>query len=466
MLYTQCIQQLESYGRRGTDKLSNQCPYNCSLGFEIEVDNLKPPVTNVLVGGKGYLSSNDLVEFDSLVDGRINGQFYLQPVPIGDIVLHIKKLRDSRQRETHKMIVDSVIDTIKHTLSSPQSETWWIRSDLNVSFNILEGKVPCYSLPLSHVLLPEAGKSGPPWCIFANVNQQVSDLLLDKDLSFDNKALLSALEYSSPFGPVSLMKNVAFICQGEENEMESLIIRQIVYSDEEADRMAREETLLNMFFQRMVEQVKLWTNNRSGMRSVNAEVSHRIRETSRKRLDKKKELDVIRSNSSDKMRVMQSFHQLADNEDDTNEIFAKMKETKAAMDDKLEMVESEYAELLTKQKLKRIEVTKNAIADLQKKYCFLVQQKVLRNGRVYALSMNLRRPWEESFREFKRHFQDSFVVLSPDILTNQLERTLDFAHFAWNNMESMSKYDNAPYTQFLQKSTSVVSGTAGLVKIQ
>jgi len=394
--------------------------------------------------------------FDLIVDGQVNGQFFLRQ-PAHNIVQHINDLRDIREKETQKMIVDTFIDTIEHTLSSFQSRKellWWIRSDLNHSFKILEGKVPCYALPLSHVLHTDEGMSGSlrntvP-CIAFEVKKRLSNL--NNEFHFDDKALLRALEDSS------CQMNVMFRGQGEkEVKSLALVIRQIVYSDEEVCRKAREEILLNDHFHKMVEKVTQWTSGRSGMRSVNAEVSHRIKKTSRKLSVKKREMDILRSNASDKIRVMQRLHQTADNSDNADKMLLSIKETKTALDDEIQNIESEYITLLATQKLKRIDVTKNAIADLLKKYCYSIFDNVVRNGRAYALSMELRRPWDVMFKEFKGQNKTSQEFLVLEDLTKQLERTIELVQLTWNQMDTMCAYDNKPYEHFLEKSSSMIS---------
>ena len=417
------------------------------------------------------MTQDDLSDFDAIVDRSINGTFFYRPQSANDVVNHIKELRTLREEETHKKILDALIDAIwtKYILRKlPMKRGELFRPDFVRTFGLLGGKVKCFALPLDQVLLSN-GASGEEYpSMFAEVKKRLPSL--DSIFHFDNDAFCKALQYVSPFGRVAFEENVQYVLAdgGQERGIPSLVIAHIIYSAEEAEGKTSEEDLLKQYFSKMIDMLTIWSTQRSGIRSILAEVTHRQRRITHRVAETKRELEICRSNSIDKIKLMQRFHQLAKVGEEADKLLNDIRETKDKMEGDIKVLEKQYKEAKwKKENTERIDITNQAIADMQKKCCFGLFEKINRNGRAFAMSNDLRRPWDTNFdmNAYSRqgnNLQESRVVLNPNDLITQLEKVLSSIKFVWAQMENMAQYENEPFKDFTD--SSLLDKAAGLMK--
>ena len=296
------------------------------------------------------------------------------------------------------------------------------RSDIKQSFSMLEGKVKCFAIPLDQVILPTnlgPDKEESTESLFFMVKKTLKKL--DDDYNFQDNDFFKALKYKSPHGTVSTIQRVSYDQKGLDGKCEekvSLIIRQTIYSWEEAGRKDQEEALLKSYYYKIEESIDQWSKGKAGIRSIRKEVERRQNDLAEKLLIAKAAIPKYETTS-------------------VQGATAGVNDYKEAKNLKTDM---------QKQKLKVM-----VVENLKKKSFYPLFERVTRNSRAFAAAHNLRRPWDDDFDKYKADYKDlneSRIILNPDELIKQLDRVVNSTHFNFEGMELMSKYDNEPYEKF------------------
>ncbi len=439
-------------------------------GFGTSRSNFSPPARCILVDGTSYLSQQDLFNFDQIIDKSVNGSFYNKTTQnvTRKIVKDIRELRGRRDRETQKLILDTILDVIRHRLglmragSHSKSEgSFLILDNIEHRFNLLEGKVECYATPLDEVLIPETEVIEP---VTVSILQEVKNALstLDSVFNFSNHTLLWALKYVSPFGRVSIQERITY---KRLFKKKSLVIAKHIYSDEEANRRNEEEDILKVHFTKMIQKIDEWANSKPGRRSINTEVASRMRAITRDVPRAKQAIEKYRTKSKEDQKKMQKrydnykakkplrYHLIKSDEDaeririELERYPEKIKAELIALEVKYKEARSRKFTMLPKEDMEDI-----LVQQMKRKCCFFLFEKVYRNGRAYALSNGLKRPWEfDEFNAYKvrcDELEDSRVVVDRIALVQQLEQCIDCTSLLWTNMDDMSAYDCKIYDKF------------------
>ena len=80
--------------------------------FVIGANSLTPIAFEVLRDGTGFLTPEDLAEFDQAVNEYMNGEYYRCPATGEELVESVTKLRDKREFDLYYLIVQTFIDTV------------------------------------------------------------------------------------------------------------------------------------------------------------------------------------------------------------------------------------------------------------------------------------------------------------------------------------------------------------------
>ena len=421
-----------------------------SNDFKVKETGFRSPATNVIIGGHGYLTTGDLCEFDKIVDNIANGKFFYKTQPVDDLVQHIKDLRKLRERQYQKNICDAVIDEIQtiYILNEIWQGTFiFFRSNMKHTFSILEGNVDCYTVPMDQLEIPCIVTTDSE-NLFLIVKKKLAEL--DAIYTLKNDDIIKALlDYKSPFGSVAFIKNVKYM-DGDSCTVwkESLVIRKVIYSEEEASSKRSEEEMLIQFYKKMTAKIAHWSKEDKGTKSINKEVVCRQRQIIRKRNEAKISLHKYRSDTIAKMKKMRKMYKTPRDEN-----CKKIEEAKKILEVNIEELEEKYEEAkLISQQMRKLQIRTTAINDMKKKCCHHLYEKVVRNNRALSSRSHLRRPWDNGYQGYKeecRSLKDSNIVLSQKDLNNQLEKVLTLTQFSWDEMEHMHIYDNEVYDKFL-----------------
>lgn len=370
------------------------------------------------------------------------------------IVNDIAHLRNQRLKETEKQILDHIIIELK------SFQGGIFRNDIEKKFGLFGNKVKCYAIPLKEIVLSVNNPS--------SIFQKVKDSLqrLDSLFSFDNSMLKDALNFKSPFGLVASIENVTYQCEKDERTLQSLVIAQHIYSEEEAARKEQEEQLLFFHFEKMECRVDDWASTKYGIRSTNAEISQRIKKITKVFSEAKRDLRRFRCESEDKVKIMErrladynqnqpyDFHFIA-NEDAAEKLRVALQKTKMENCKNIEEMEKRFfdAKARMEQDNRRINIRNQAIADMKAKCCCHVFKKVYSNGRAYALSNNLQRPWDSEFNRNHQQMERSYLPL-PKLIEN-LDSIVESMDFVWTNMVDMKQ--NQVYNRFQSRTITIRS---------
>lgn len=436
-------------------------------GFKIEATHFAPPVSNLIIEGRGFLTANDLREFDEIVDRSVNGEFFSDPQSIEKICKHIKDLRTVREHECHEQLVGTMIDMIRKEYvlrEGSEERELSFRSDIERSFSMLEGKVKCFALPLNQIVLPNSGSEHAEFSssIFVKVKKELRSL--DILYNFQDGDLFKALKYKSPFGPVSTIQRLQYDQNGgiEQCEKVSLVIRQTIYSNEEAERKCSEEDLLKAYYEKMVKFIDHWSTQKCGIRSINAEVLRRQHKLVANMFEAKKALQKYQSKFIKELKKKSQKSSRPKAEKLENIVHV---ETQSTIESDIKVLKEQYKEA----KALKLEMHKNNLSiavleDLRKKSFYAIFERVTRNSRAFAMINNLRRPWDARFHNYKaecRGLKESKIVLNKNDLVKKLDRIVSCAQCNFERMELMSKYDNEPYDKFQRSSLLTVLKTKG-----
>ena len=81
--------------------------------FVINPGAMAPQAFEVLQDGTGFLTPDDLAEFDQAVDEYVNGEYYCCPATAEEIVVSVTKLRETRETEIYLNVLNTVLITIE-----------------------------------------------------------------------------------------------------------------------------------------------------------------------------------------------------------------------------------------------------------------------------------------------------------------------------------------------------------------
>jgi hypothetical protein len=301
---------------------------------------------------------------------------------VKQIVKDIIQLKKRREQQTHKTILDFIISN----LASMNASKVRFRNDIKKRFSMLENKVDCFAIPLSYVLLSDDNTS----TIFNKVKTHLCEL--DSLFSFDNTMLRESFKFTSPFGQIASIENVTYSLgqNTPDDTLVSLVIAKHIYSEQEAARKSEEEKILFSYFATMEDIINEWASTKQGIRSVNAEVSQRMKNIHKAHNAYKKELRSFRSESADKIKIMQrrlddydkkqpyDFHFITD-DNAAKKLRSTLENTTIKTKEDIAILEHKYLNAKEqKENEKRITLRSKAIDECGKHCCHKIYEMVCR----------------------------------------------------------------------------------------
>ncbi len=329
----------------------------------------------------GYLLPDDLIDFDLIVDSCVNGEFFFKKHKVKEIINNITDLKKRREQEMFKNILDCIINEL-NVIENEKSKRRLFRN-VKKKFGLFESEVDCFAIPLQFVLLSHDN----------SIFKKVKNCLHQKDtlFSFDDAMLSEAFKFNSPFGQVAAIEQVKYTDEHnsdyQETTLPSLVIAKHIYSEEEAERRRREESILYSHFAKMEDLIAAWALTKQGMRSINAEVSRRIKHASKVHNDLKKELRFFRAESNDTMQRIKNrlkdyndkqpfdLHFLAD-DNSAQQLQLKLIEMEKEIDVNSALLEQKYLNAQRRKDEKWSDVRNTALGDMNKKCCYTFYELV------------------------------------------------------------------------------------------
>jgi hypothetical protein len=252
--------------------------------FEFARGNAVPNAFEVLQDGTGFLTPDDLAEFDQAVNEYVNGEFYKCPASGPEIVESLSKLRDFRETEIYLTTLENGLLTVLEKIVQTKGNKRGRGADSKFSRKLYgDGvlmtnqqrpwgrngemcNVWCVSLP---ALLRDVPVGN---CLYPNGRESIFELIrqtlppmafpVTVDLLKDSLRL-----YVSPYGQVANTESVTFKgcdCYDEVRNRPlrhnpcvkpAVVIVKSIYLDEEAERRDIEEDEYIERFEEM-EQVR------------------------------------------------------------------------------------------------------------------------------------------------------------------------------------------------------------------
>lgn len=116
------MQTVMQYCRIRASRINELAELLEDVGFETNENNYKPEANNVLTGETGFLTPDDLREFDDAVNSFLNGKYYLYPAPAIEMRDKIDDLRYERETVFYHMILEAMLRVIQEEIKVRQNE--------------------------------------------------------------------------------------------------------------------------------------------------------------------------------------------------------------------------------------------------------------------------------------------------------------------------------------------------------
>lgn len=398
--------------------------------FSFVRENAVPQAYEVLEDGTGFLSPEDLAEFDQAIDEYVNGEYYKCPSSGAEIVEKLVQLREYRESEIYLAVLNGFQEILERIKSdSGQHGLHKFNSSLYTNGAIVEVPKPwgrkgemcqCWA-----VSLPALLRDLPPSFFCPDGRKSIFNLIKEvlppMAFPFTVDLLKDSLRlYVSPFGQVAETETVGFgscECVNDKTNKPvrhsscikpAIVLVKSIYSEEEASRREAEEDEYMMRFEEIEEDVRIWLFTTEGKKEIDKEVSVR-----RARL-----LEEI--SLREEMVLMEQFKQKK-----AKDMLGKLKKRKdgfehgedfsvtgfASIADAVRAIGMEEAAIVRgtnredvlMEKLKylkdelrvNIEVRRLQVCDdLVQKHCALKYESTIASCRIFANERGLRRPWD------------------------------------------------------------------------
>lgn len=389
--------------------------------FVVTATSMVPQAFEVLQDGTGFLTPDDLAEFDQAVDEYLNGEYYSCPSTAEEIVASVTKLRETREREIYLDVLNTVLNTLKKIVDSKdprfpsscitvEERPWGRRNEM----------VKVWAVSLLSLLRdcpPNSfHKEGRP-SIFSMIEAALPPIAFPftVDLLKDSIRL-----FESPYGQIADTEQVTFPSCDCVDEVRgkpkrhnpctkaAVVIVKSLYVEEEADRREIEEDEMLERFDRIETDVRIWLLTEEGKYSQEKEIKRRkamLREEIMLRdemimsqqLKIRKANDALTSISRRKLQFeagdpyeSHGFRTAADAVKAANEVndeLTKLNNRVTVLSDQAKKLKEELGKEYSY-------YVKKSGDDIVQKYCVQAYNKHVKKHRFYALKNNLKRHWD------------------------------------------------------------------------
>lgn len=131
------------------------------VGFGTDVNNYTPDAKDVLTGETGFLTPDDLREFDAAVNAFCNGKYYLYPAPAIEMRDKVDDLRFERETVFYHMIMEALLRVMHEEVkirNNPETKVLTrfssnvLRDDLVRPWGRDREKVNCFAISIDNLL--------------------------------------------------------------------------------------------------------------------------------------------------------------------------------------------------------------------------------------------------------------------------------------------------------------------------
>ena len=462
--------------------------------FYLDPASLSPIAVEVLKEGTGFLTPDDLAEFDQAVDELLNGEYFKCPSSARELVDAVVQLRAFREDEIYLNVLHTFLKVVGKIASekdrrfmethiTTSQRPWGINRELcnvwvislqsilrNVSPNIAvaNGRPSLFSM-IQKVLPPMAF----PFTV---------DLLKD-----------SLRLYQSAYGQVADTEEFEFTscdCVDEARNKPkrhnpclkaAVVLVKCIYLKEEAEMRAAEEEEYFHHFEDLYEEMQIWIETEEGKKMLDMEITKRktklkeeiaIRnemlqgqQVKMKKAQQEVKKVIIRRTAYEEGEPFSThnFHSLAEAVKEQN-----IAEGNALLiRERIDALSTTIRSLTDTLNLDYRQHSKLSVDDLMKKYLFRRYKADLTKYRRQALEKGLSRHWDgEDGKDFldwcRLHSLTAREKSLQEILAEEQKAKEDEGEvlgpeYDWDETERMAKYDNYLVEKFMKGKKSFFS---------
>lgn len=464
--------------------------------FESDTSHFTPTAHHALTGKTGYLTPDDLADFDVALDAYVNGSFYKCPVGADDMVDKIDRLREERKFVFYNMLLQETINVLEEEMTKKGKKAQFSRNVLVDDIKKPWGRngelVSCFAVSMDALLqdtepnkyvrkfrpsLWESVKEHLPITIFEYTQQMLTDAIEEFESVWEKNryrnqpiAMVDKCEFP---------KDEVILPNGKERrlvpcEIPTLYIVKVIYTSQEKRRRREEDEAFWSAFRKTEDDVVSWVDSKGGKALTLVEIKARnkrlnkdlqatakIRDQMVKQLDAAKDMmEAVNRRRADydagKPVHMHKIH----NDEEAVELVTNAEDAQTTAQKAVEGVDEEMREIRAKIKMKRRDQIAWVVMDVQRKSCHQAWKRVLTDQRSRARRRGWRRPWDgEDGSAFKDWciIQDALEEKATAEMEEEEEeeeqnnrRKKDGTQpFNFENLLDMEQYDSEAYHRYL-----------------
>merc|ERR1711991_832194 len=251
-------------------------------GFEFDRDFATPFASGVLKSGTGFLTPDDLTEFDAAVDEYLNGEYYKCPSSGFEIVDNLANLLQKREDDLYSAILTTMQNVLVRLTKDKDTSKmfgkavyqtterpWGRKGSANESCHVIALQAVREDAPPSRHH-PEGRKS---------VYKYIEEDLPPMPFPFDEALLKDAVSlFESPFGQVAEIEEITFEkcdCLNPKTgrpamhkpcTKPAIVLLKTIYTQEEIERREEEEQLYMDEFEEVDAMIRIWLQSEEGKR--------------------------------------------------------------------------------------------------------------------------------------------------------------------------------------------------------
>jgi hypothetical protein len=389
--------------------------------FVVAPHSMSPVAYEVLSDGTGFLTPDDLAEFDTAVDEYSNGEYFKCPATGEEIVSCITKLREIRETELYLTILYTFQSVIERLVGSKdkrfsdgaihEEQRPWGRKGENCNVWVLS-----LSCLLRDAVPNPLQPQGRP-SVFSLIAEAMPRIAFPftVDLLKDSMRL-----YESPYGQIADTEQVTFpSCECVDDKRNkplrhkpcvkgAVVLVKSVYVPEEASRRAVEEDEFLVKFEEVEEDIRIWLVTEEGKRMQEKECRKR-KEVLREEIKLREEMVLSQQirvkKAQDKIKLAQRRKNQFENGDpfeahglnsmgDAIRLVAVEEEELVRFLNRVDILNETIVKLREALNLDMSTYMATAANDLVQKYCFLGHAATVDKFRKHAAKHKLKRHWD------------------------------------------------------------------------
>lgn len=480
--------------------------------FVINMDNVQPLATETLEEGTGFLTPQDLDEFDDAINEYVHGELYLCPASGTEIVKAVVDLRDFRETELYLHCLTSFYKTLDSASKSEdfgravlrETRRPWGRNGELVNCWVVSMHALLRDTPPNKYYQP----NGRPAMIHS-----ISDNMPKTSFPFSKELLKDSLRlYLSPYGQIADTENMEYLdcdCIDEKRlkpkshepcEKPSVVLVKIIYTEEEASRRDEEEDMFSIKFDELDGEIRLWMNTEEGYLNLKKQRELRRKliadDLSLREEVYKNELYKERMYQAAVTKIARRMVQFEENlAFDVHHISSPEEGKKMALDADRKLARQVKRVKACAEALETLEemngMSKSGLKallanELVRKYSVNYYNEAIKALRKTAIIKNWRRPWDGEDGKYFEFMKNRIVLTALEMADENPDKKVSIAdalakeeedmkrlaelekaeeeenkaEYDWEDTEDMTKYECALYDRYVYEHR----GLMGMVK--